>query len=173
MVKNKITRKTHKKQNGKSKKISMTNSTSTEKVKSRTTDNNQVEFTTNNESVKKIKGTLLDNAQYMSLLLKPETDKQKNVASVLGQINTSKGQKYQLFIHGQASVTDYKGNLITEASVLADFLNENKENALNYDSNAYVAVEGTAPSGKKYVGVFYSIKDAESYISKKHQKGEL
>lgn len=114
----------------------------------------------------------LDNAQYISMLLKGEAEKSRGKIG-LGSIVTSTGRKYSLSVSGIPVATDSNGEAINSQTTLGKLLEEGRESELNFDTTAYLEVEGEAPSGKRYMGVYFSIADAQKHVLEESEKGEL
>lgn len=137
-----------------------------------TTVTNDAGFLASRASLETIVGTKLDNAQYISMLLKGEAEKARGKVG-LGTIVTKAGRKYNLSVSGQPTATNSNGENVQTHSVVGALLKEGRENELNYDTLAYLEAEGETPTGKRYIGVYYSIADARQHILEEAEKGEL
>jgi len=131
-----------------------------------------IEFTSSRPGLNELAGSKLDNAQYISMLFKGEAERIKDKVSIGSFFNTSKGRKYHISVAGQPLVTDSNGQAI-DKSGLETLLKHDRENELNYDSMAHLEVEGETPSGKRFIGIYYSLADAKLHVTEEAEKGEL
>jgi hypothetical protein len=132
-----------------------------------------IEFTSSRPGLSELVGSKLDNAQFISLLFKGEAERIKDKVNIGNFFNTHKGRKYHISVAGQPAITDSKGQPIAHPGELKIFLEGSRENEINYDSMAHIEVEGEAPSGKRYIGIYYSLADAKLHVTEEAEKGEL
>ncbi|MDP2692689.1 MAG: hypothetical protein Q8O88_03575 [bacterium] len=130
------------------------------------------EFTSSRPGISELIGSKLDNSQYIALLFKGEAERIKDKVS-LGSLVTPKGKKYNVSVAGQPVITDSDGRAIAHPGELKPILESNREKCLHYDSLSFLEVEGETPHGKRYMGVFYSLADAQLYLGEESEKGEL
>jgi hypothetical protein len=132
----------------------------------------KVQLTTTPMALRGIKGSNLDNAQYFSMLLHGEVDREKGVLA-LGSVKTSTGKSYHVNLNGHTTPIDHKGQALTHADMLKFLIEEGKLSDVNFDTLSYISVEGPAPDGKKFYGVYYSLADCEKDVERMHAEGKL
>jgi len=132
------------------------------------------EFVSSREGLAEIVGSPLDDAQYISLLLSTNSER-TNGKIGLGNISIPGGRRYRLSVSGIPVATNHKGLPVVAPEELKHFLNAvpSRENELHYDSLAHFEVERETRTGKRYLGVFFSIADACKYMYDEAEKGEL
>jgi len=134
--------------------------------------NNTVEFTDIKPGLQNIAvGSKLDNAQYIALTLKSEADRIKG-RLYIGKFAAASGKKYPVSINGQPTMTDSDGVFLQGSPMeLSILLKDGRENEINFDTLAYLEVEGETSSGKNLSGVFYTLADIQKYVEEE-QGGE-
>ena len=132
----------------------------------------KVQLTITPMALRGIKGSNLDNAQYFSMLLHNEVNREKGTFP-LGSVKTSTGKSYHVSLNGHTTPTDHKGQALTHADMLKLLLEEGRESDVNFDTLSYISVEGPDPEGKKFYGVYYSLADCEKDVEKMHAEGKL
>jgi hypothetical protein len=118
-----------------------------------------------------IKGTDLDNAQYIALMLKGETERGKGRA-LIGFFECN-SRRYHISVVGFPNITDFKGEPVSSHSAFGSMIRENREGELNFDMLAYIEVSGRTHENKDYIGVYYSIADAELDVIERAGRGEI
>jgi len=136
--------------------------------------NNTVEFTDIKPELQNLEvGSKLDNAQYIALLLKAESDIIKE-RLYIGKFATASGKKYPVSISGKPTITNSNGmslqiqDSLTEIQTL---LKEGRENEINFDTLAYLEVEGETSTSKNLSGVFYTLADIQKYVTEQCNAG--
>jgi hypothetical protein len=144
------------------------------KAVSNKTNVSTAEFVSSRQGITELVGSKLDDAQYISLFLLNNSEKANGKIGI-GNISTPEGRRYRLSVSGTPIVNNHRGEPIATHQVLGDMLaaSPSREKELNYDALAYFEVEGETPTGKKYIGIFYSIADACKYLYDESEKGEL
>jgi len=132
------------------------------------------EFVSSRRGITELVGSKLDDAQYVSLLLLDSSEKIDGRINI-GNISIPSGRRYRLYVSGAPIINNHKGEPITSHEVLGNILKAvpSREKELNYDALSYFEVDGETSSGKKYIGIFYSIADACKYLYDESEKGEL
>lgn len=133
------------------------------------------EFVSSREGIAELVNSPLDDAQYISLLLSMNSEKTNGSKIGIGNISIPSGKRYRLSVSGIPSITNHKGQPVTTHDELKNLLITvpSREKELHFESLAHFEVEGETTTGKKYLGVFFSIADACKYLYDEAEKGEL
>src|ERR1035437_1784047 len=123
-----------------------------------------IEFTSSRPGLTELISSKLDNAQYISMLFKGEAERIKDKVNIGSFFNTLKERRYHISVAGQPLVTDSTGQVV-EKTQLESILKQDKEASLNYDRMAHIEIEGETSSGKKYIGIYYSLSDAQLHMT--------
>lgn len=141
---------------------------------SNNTNKSTAEFVSSREGIAEIVGSPLDDAQYISLLLSTNSERTNGKIGI-GNISIPSGRRYRLSVSGIPVATNHKGLPVATNEELKHLLTAvpSREKELHYDSLAHLEVEGETTTGKRYLGVFFSISDACKYLYDEAEKGEL